>query len=79
MNETSPAAPMDGQSIEADRAKQAADHDAHVSSGAGRMPTPEEEAAAEAAANDVDLAEVAKHEREMLETGANVKGEGEVP
>jgi hypothetical protein len=55
------------------------ERDANVKAGPGRMPTAEEEAAAEAAAHDVDLPEVAKHEREMLEKGANVKGEGQVP
>jgi hypothetical protein len=55
------------------------ERDAEVKAGAGPMPTAEEEAAADEAAKDVDLSKVAKHEREMLETGAHVKGEGEIP
>jgi len=43
-----------------------------------RMPTDEEERAAERAAQDVDLDEVAAHEEEMTKLGANVKGEGEI-
>lgn len=45
---------------------------------ADRMPTAEEEAAAERAAADVDLDEVAEHYEEMAETGANVRGEGQI-
>ncbi len=44
----------------------------------GRGPTPEEEAAADRSADDVDLDRVGDHEREMLETGANVRGEGQI-
>jgi hypothetical protein len=43
---------------------------------ADRMPTPEEEAAAES--TDLDP-EVAEHEREMGERGAKQRGEGRVP
>jgi hypothetical protein len=43
-----------------------------------RPPTAAEARAAERAARDVDLDEVASHEEEMLERGANVKGEGEI-
>ncbi|MGD9703816.1 MAG: hypothetical protein AB7Q42_21430 [Acidimicrobiia bacterium] len=43
-----------------------------------RMPTPEEERAAERGAAEVDIDEVTKHEEEMAELGANVKGEGEI-
>lgn len=43
-----------------------------------RMPTPEEERAAERAAADVDLEEVGEHYEEMAEQGANVRGEGEI-
>lgn len=46
--------------------------------GADRLPSPEEEAAAEQAANDVDLAEVAIHYEEMTELGKEVRGEGEI-
>lgn len=45
---------------------------------ADRPPTPEEEAAAERAARDVDVDEVAEHYEEMTEIGKNVKGEGEI-
>ncbi len=64
---------MSDEAIEAER------RDAHVKPGADKMPTPEEVAAADSAAADVDLDGVAAHEREMMELGANVKGEGEVP
>jgi len=43
--------------------------------GADRMPTPEEERAAEQ--NELDP-EVAEHEREMAERGKNQQGEGRV-
>jgi hypothetical protein len=43
-----------------------------------RPPTPDEERAAERAAEDVDIERVAEHEREMLERGANVEGEGQI-
>ena len=45
---------------------------------ADRPPTAEEEAAAEAAAAEVDVTEVGKHFRQAAETGAAVKGEGEI-
>ena len=45
---------------------------------ADRAPTDEEEAAAERAADDVDVDEVARHYEDAMETGANVKGEGEI-
>ena len=45
---------------------------------ADRMPTAEEEAAAEKAAAGVDLGSVTAHEKEMAEKGKNVKGEGEI-
>lgn len=45
---------------------------------ADRAPTPDEEAAAERAAHDIDLAEVGKQFRESTERGANIKGEGEI-
>ncbi len=41
-----------------------------------RMPTPDEEADADE--HELDP-EVAAHEKEMLERGANQKGEGRVP
>lgn len=43
-----------------------------------RPPTRDEEHAAEEAARQVNLDEVAAHEREMAERGANVRGEGEI-
>jgi hypothetical protein len=51
---------------------------AHV---ADRLPTPEEEAAAEAKyaeSDDQERRDVAAHEREMDELGANAKGEGRI-
>lgn len=45
---------------------------------ADRMPTPDEERAAERAADDVDLDQVGEHYEEMAEKGANVRGEGEI-
>jgi len=62
-------------------------HDEHVDTTAGeefkeaapdRMPTPDEERAAERAAQQVDVGSVAEHAREMAERGANVEGEGEI-
>ncbi len=53
--------------------------DEQVPAGADRPPTADEEAAAERAAGDVDIDEVAAHEREMLERGAKQQGEGSVP
>ncbi len=45
---------------------------------ADREPTTDEELAAESSAQDVDLAQVAEHAKEMAERGANVKGEGQI-
>lgn len=45
---------------------------------ADRPPTPAEEAAAERAAEQVDLESVAEHAEEAAKIGANVKGEGEI-
>ena len=50
--------------------------DASVHSGADRMPTPEEEASADALEPDP---EVAKNYEEMAERSANQKGEGRIP
>ena len=49
-----------------------------AAAGVDGEPTPEEEAAAERGAADVDVEQVKAHEDEMNEIGANVKGEGEV-
>lgn len=50
--------------------------DAETKAGADRMPTAEEAAIAD----DLELdPEVAEHEREMAERGANQEGEGRVP
>lgn len=46
--------------------------------GADREPTPDEEEAAERAAGDVDIEQVAEHTEEMNERGAHVEGEGEI-
>ena len=45
---------------------------------ADRPPTEEEETAAEAAAQNVDLDRVAEHYDEQNKIGANVKGEGQI-
>ena len=45
---------------------------------ADRPPTASEEAAAERAADTVNLDEVAEHYTEMMEKGAEVKGEGQI-
>lgn len=49
--------------------------EARVTASAGDEPTPEEERAAER--NTLDP-EVARHNREAVERGANVQGEGQV-
>ena len=61
-----------------DRASADTQGDRPVPPRADRAPTPDEEAAAEKAAGDVDLAKVTEHEQEMAELGKNVKGEGEI-
>lgn len=43
-----------------------------------RMPTPDEERAAEQAAADVDVDEVGEHYQDMAQKGADVRGEGEI-
>ena len=50
--------------------------DAERPAGADREPTAEEEATAESRTLDP---EVAEHEREMAERGANQEGEGRLP
>ncbi len=45
---------------------------------AGRPPTPDEAAAAERAADEVDVPHVAEHYQAMNELGKNARGEGEV-
>ena len=61
-----------------DPATQAADEgDAQASHTADRMPTAEEEVAAEAAAVDVPET-VADAYQEAAETGAHVEGEGQI-
>lgn len=45
---------------------------------ADRPPTAAEEEAAERAADDVDVDEVATHYEQAMETGADVEGEGEI-
>ena len=55
---------------DAERAEAEAPHDAD------RAPTPEEEAVAEQSVLDPDVAE---HERDMAERGANQEGEGRIP
>jgi hypothetical protein len=45
---------------------------------ADRLPTPEEEAAAEQARDGVDLDKVGAEFEEMAELGADVRGEGQI-
>jgi hypothetical protein len=60
-----------------DAATRAAEaQEARATAKADREPTPEEAKIADALELDP---EVAKHEEEMLEKGANVKGEGQLP
>jgi fructose-1,6-bisphosphatase/sedoheptulose 1,7-bisphosphatase-like protein len=42
------------------------------------MPTPDEEKAAERAADDVDVDAVADHFEDMMAKGAHVRGEGQI-
>ena len=46
--------------------------------GADRMPTTDEARAAERAATEVDVDQVAEHYEEMTERGAKVRGEGQI-
>jgi hypothetical protein len=68
---TEPAQPTrpSAETREAERAEAQAKHESD------RAPTPDEEAVA---AQDVEP-DVAEHEEEMLERGANQQGEGRVP
>lgn len=67
---------MDADRSRVDDATIAAERsDAEKRSSAGHPPTPEEEEAADS--NELSPG-VAEHERDMLETGAKVKGEGSV-
>jgi len=59
-----------------DQTKQTEREDAKVTSGADRMPTPEEEAVAEELP-DIDE-DVSESYREMAERGAKQKGEGRI-
>lgn len=45
---------------------------------ADRQPTSDEEAAADKAASEVDVDEVATHYEEMTEKGKEVEGEGRI-
>jgi hypothetical protein len=54
------------------------DREAFTEPGADREPTPEEEAAAERSADELDVDGVAEHAEDMYERGANVKGEGQI-
>ena len=56
--------------------RQAERAEADTEAGADRMPTPDEERAADSLESDP---EVAKHYEEMAERGANQKGEGRIP
>jgi len=60
--------------------REAEDVDAQQPHSADRAPTAEEAAAAERGLKEAggDLDDVAKHEKEMSDLGAHVKGEGEI-
>ena len=60
-----------------DKTEAVEEHDAHTAPSGGPEPTPDEEAAAEKAAEQRDPA-VAENYKEQLETGANLEGEGAV-
>jgi hypothetical protein len=59
-----------------DKTRDAERDDARTTAHADREPTEDEAKTAEALKND---SEVAKHEKEMAERGANQKGEGRLP
>lgn len=67
---------VDANTAEAER------QSASRSAGADRDPTPDEERAADEATERLnetgELDEVGRHEKEMNDLGANVKGEGQV-
>jgi hypothetical protein len=77
--QTTNTPPLDPDSEDPTLSDGGPDGDAFVEAGADRMPTPQEEIAADASAKYVDLDEVAEHAEEMMELGANVKGEGQIP
>jgi hypothetical protein len=68
----SPESDVDPRTVEEERAEASRSHVAD------RAPSEDEERAAEEGARGVDEANVAEHEKEMDELGANVKGEGEI-
>lgn len=64
-----------------ERTEAADEAEGHAAHGADRAPTPDEEAAADRAADRpdrADPADVAEHERDMNERGAHAKGEGRI-
>lgn len=67
--------PGDEMTRLSDATRQEERREAHATPSAGKEPTPEEEAAAER--NDVDP-NVARTNKEAVERGANVRGEGQV-
>ncbi len=75
MSQTSSGSPGDGDGQVDDATRSEEEREARAQHVADRPPTAEEEAAAET--NELDP-DVAAHEREMDELGANVKGEGEI-
>jgi hypothetical protein len=75
-DEETQMAPEDAEKL-SDATHEADRRDARVRAHADREPTPEEEAAADAAGPSDP--EVAAHEREMTERGARQKGEGRIP
>jgi hypothetical protein len=73
-----PTARPDGSKPETPRkaTRDAEARDAKREKGAGKMPTPEEEAAADRAERSPEAEE---HYREYLEKAADVQGEGRIP
>ena len=54
------------------------EHEEFKDAEADRMPTPDEEAAADRASTTVDLESVAEEYDHMAELGAHVRGEGQI-
>jgi hypothetical protein len=75
---TTPTNPPKGSKPETPRqaTREAEARDAKRDKGPGKMPTPDEEAAAERAERSPEAEE---HYRDYLEKAADVKGEGRIP
>ena len=73
---------MDEETVPDERTRAAEQNEAHEPHQADRMPTPSEEAAADAARKDPAVAgdpdDVAGHYKDITERGAHVEGEGRI-